>query len=126
MKNRTTLMLVGGLFALAIILSLASCSSDSPTGSNSTNGGGMPSPNTVNITGNSFSPATLSVKAGTTVTWTNKDAALHTVTSNTGTFTSSGDLSLNETYQVTFNTVGTFAYHCSKHPSMTGTIGVTP
>ena len=86
----------------------------------------MPPPNSVSITGFAFSPKTLSVKQGTTVTWTNKDATTHTVTSDNGGFTSSGNLSQNETYQVTFNTVGNFPYHCAIHPSMTGTIGVTP
>lgn len=127
MKNRRTILAAGSVTALALVLALASCSSDSPTGSGGGGGGGgMPSPNAVNISGNAFGPASLSVKAGTTITWTNKDVATHTVTSNDGAFTSSGNLSQNETYQFTFNTPGSFPYHCAIHSGMTGIITVTP
>ena len=68
-----------------------------------------------------FSPSTLTVSVGTAVTWTNKDSTTHTVTSDTGVF-SSGGMSQNATYSYTFNTAGTFKYHCTIHTYMTGTI----
>lgn len=78
---------------------------------------------TVTISNFAFSPATLTVHKGTTVTWTNDDSAPHTVTGNNG-GPASSPLSQGKTYSYTFNTVGSFPYHCSIHPSMTATITV--
>lgn len=80
--------------------------------------------NTVSISGYSFSPASLNVSTGTTVTWTNNDSVTHTVTSDTGAF-SSGDLNPGQTFSYTFNQAGSFAYHCSIHTYMHGTVTVT-
>src|SRR3990172_7721429 len=60
-----------------------------------------------------FSPATLTVKKGTTVTFTNRDIASHSVTADDGTSFETGLLGTNESGTVTFNTVGTFGYHCT-------------
>jgi amicyanin len=81
----------------------------------------------VEIEDMAFSPASITVKKGTTVTWTNRDAVQHTVTpDNPSTeFAASGMLSSDESYSVTFNTVGTYTYHCQPHPQMTGTVIVT-
>jgi plastocyanin len=74
----------------------------------------------------SFSPATLSIKVGTQVVWTNKSDAPHTVTSDTaGVFNSPGNITQNQTFMFTFTTPGTFAYHCNVHPYMKATITVT-
>ncbi len=70
-----------------------------------------------------FSPAALTVPIGTTVIWTNNDATTHTVTSNTGLF-DSGSLNNGATFSFTFNTKGTFEYHCTIHTTMHGTITV--
>jgi len=75
----------------------------------------------VEISGFAFAPSTLTVSVGTTVTWTNKDPATHTVTSNDNLF-NSGNLATNATFQFTFNQKGTFGYHCSIHPYMTAEI----
>ena len=72
-----------------------------------------------------FSPKTLSVKKGTTVTWTNKDSMAHTVTATNGTGPSSGTLGNGASYSYTFATVGTFPYTCTFHSSMQGTVIVT-
>ena len=80
----------------------------------------------VTIQNFAFTPASISVKKGTTVTWTNKDSAGHTVTeSDSQSGPTSGTLSNGQSYHFTFNTVGTFHYKCSIHPSMTGTVTVT-
>jgi plastocyanin len=71
-----------------------------------------------------FNPASVSVTAGTTITWTNKDAIGHTVTSDTGLF-DSGTVAASGTYQYTFSTAGTFSYHCKIHPGMTASVTVT-
>jgi plastocyanin len=58
-----------------------------------------------------YAPATLTVRVGTTVTWTNHDEDPHTVTSATGAFTSAG-LSHDETFAQTFTRPGTYQYFC--------------
>jgi plastocyanin len=68
-----------------------------------------------------FSPATITVTVGTTVTWTNNDGATHTVTSDTGAF-DSGNIANGKTYSRTFSQAGTFAYHCTIHPNMKATV----
>ena len=72
-----------------------------------------------------FTPATLTVKKGTTVKWTNKDSVSHTVTGDESGGPDSALLAKGESYSFTFNTVGTFAYHCTPHPSMTAKVVVT-
>jgi amicyanin len=81
-------------------------------------------PNAVNIDGFAFTPATLTVKAGTTVTWTNKDEDPHTVVAGDGAFRSQV-LADGGTYSFTFPAAGTFDYVCSIHPFMRGTVVVT-
>ena len=68
-----------------------------------------------------FSPATLTVPAGTTVTWTNQDGEEHTVTSSTRAFSSAG-LDTHESYSHRFDALGTYAYFCALHPHMTAQI----
>jgi plastocyanin len=75
--------------------------------------------NAVNIQNFAFSPATLTVKKGTAVTWTNSDSAPHQIKSDTF---NSGQLSKGQSFSFTFNDTGTFDYSCSIHPSMTGKI----
>jgi plastocyanin len=118
-------LLVISIMGLALLLT--ACSSN-PTNSSGNNGGGVGggSGNTVSISGFKYAPGSLTVKAGTTVIWTNKDASTHTVTSDNGAFTSSGNLATNDTYSFLFTTAGSFPYHCAIHPSMKGTIVVTP
>ena len=70
-----------------------------------------------------FAPATLTITAGDTVTWTNEDQIEHTATSTTGAF-DSGLLGQGASYSFTFTTPGTYAYLCTPHPSMTGQIVV--
>ncbi len=72
-----------------------------------------------------FDPATLTIKTGTQVVWTNMSDAPHTVTSDNGTFNTSSNLTQNQTFMFTFTTAGTFTYHCNIHPYMKATITVT-
>ncbi|MGE7434039.1 MULTISPECIES: cupredoxin domain-containing protein [unclassified Kitasatospora] len=75
-----------------------------------------------------FNPATLTVKVGTKVTWTNTDPDAHTVTSKQGSGgpLQSAALATNDTYSYTFTTPGSYPYFCSIHPFMTATVVVTP
>lgn len=83
-----------------------------------------PGANEVFIQGMAFTPSTITVNAGTTITWTNNDGVVHNVTSNTSGLFSSGSLSPNGTYSHLFSTAGTFPYKCTLHPSMTGSVVV--
>jgi len=82
-----------------------------------------PSSNTTSvvISNFSFSPETITVKAGASVTWTNNDSTTHTVTSDIGAF-DSGHLSPGATFNFTFASSGNFTYHCAIHPTMKGTV----
>jgi len=77
-----------------------------------------------------FAPTNLTVKAGANVTWVNRDPATHTVTSTsvpTGASSfDSGNLPYGITFSVKLTVPGTYHYFCSIHPSMQGTILVTP
>ncbi len=79
--------------------------------------------NEVYIQGFAFNPKTLTVPVNTTVKWTNQDATLHTVTSDTQLF-DSGNLANGAWFSYMFTTPGTYTYHCSFHTYMTGTIVV--
>lgn len=89
------------------------------------------SANTVTMENFAFNPSSITVKKGTTVTWTNKDSVAHQVSSDPypshtdlpGLFSNS--LSQNQTYSFTFDKIGVFGYHCQIHPSMKGTVTVT-
>jgi plastocyanin len=85
---------------------------------------GTPSNNTVLIQLASFQPDSLTVPAGTTVTWINRDIVRHTVTSTEGLF-DSDRLGSGESFSYTFNEPGTFDYYCTIHPIMQGTVIVT-
>lgn len=78
----------------------------------------------VNIANFAFTPPSLTVPAGTTVTWTNNDTTTHTVTADNKSF-DSGALNPGKTFTFTFTQAGTFTYKCTIHPMMTGTIVVT-
>lgn len=71
-----------------------------------------------------FSPQTIEIPVGTTVTWTNNDVTQHTATAKDGTW-DSGILGQGDTFSFTFDTAGTYDYICSLHPNMTGQIVVT-
>ena len=77
----------------------------------------------VKIDNFSFSPASLEIKAGTKVTWTNADDIPHTVVSNEQVFKSKA-LDTDEKFSFTFDKPGTYAYFCSLHPKMTAKVVV--
>ncbi len=82
-------------------------------------------PGGVRIVDFAYSPASVDVVAGTTITWVNAGAALHTVTASDGAW-DSGIIASGGTYQRRFGTAGTFPYLCALHPSMTGIVRVSP
>jgi plastocyanin len=109
MKN---LGLVRGAFAAALFLALAAALPAAAQAADMD----------VKIDNFTFGPQKLSVKAGTTVTWTNEDDIPHTVVS-IGHFRSHA-LDTGDKFTYTFTTPGTFEYFCSLHPHMQGSITV--
>ena len=81
-------------------------------------------PNTVTIDNFSFTPATLTVKAGTTVTWTNQDDIPHGIGATNNAFPKSKALDTDDSYSFTFATPGTYQFFCYLHPKMVGSIVV--
>jgi plastocyanin len=79
---------------------------------------------TVSIDNFSFGPQTLTVKAGTTVTWTNKDDIPHGIGATNNAFPKSKALDTDDSYSFTFTTPGTYQYFCYLHPKMVGSIVV--
>jgi plastocyanin len=103
---------------------LAGCSGSTPPTAGSSGGsssGGSAQSAAVEMSGFAFTPASVEVAVGGTVTWTNKDSATHTVK---GEGWGSGDVASGATYSNTFDKAGTYPYACSIHPSMTGTVVV--
>jgi plastocyanin len=115
------------------------------TGGNTTGNGTMMTGNSTAASGNEidispgssapsnakfYEPPTLTVPAGTTVTWKNTDSTLHTVTSGSaetgvsGTEFDSSYLAGGKTFQHTFSSPGTFDYYCTLHPFMKGQVVV--
>jgi plastocyanin len=83
------------------------------------------SPATVKIDNFTFAPATLTVTAGTTVTWKNEDDSPHRIGDKNGTFKSAA-LDTDDTFSHTFAAPGEYPYICTIHPYMVGKIIVKP
>jgi plastocyanin len=126
---RPARLLSGLVTVLAVLAVVAACGSGSSGGATpspsqataSTGSGAAGGGSTVEIKNFMFTPMTLTVPAGTTVTWKFDDSTEHTVVADDNSFTSSA-LANGQTFTHTFSTAGTVAYHCSIHPFMTGTI----
>jgi plastocyanin len=138
-RHRKSLLLtVGGLFAAAaIVLATMGGGGKSAAGSNMANmamtaqsaghAAGASTPvatDAVAIKNFAFSPATITVTAGSTVVWTNADSIQHDITFDGGSI-ASNVLNHNDTFSHTFPTAGTYHYICSIHPFMHGTVVVT-
>jgi plastocyanin len=78
----------------------------------------------VDISNFAYSPATITVKVGTTVTFTDKESVEHTATSNTSGVFETGTLQNGQAVSIKLEKVGTFSYHCDFHAFMHGTIRV--
>ena len=83
------------------------------------------SPTTIKIDNFAFAPATLTITAGTTVTWKNEDDSPHRIGDKNGAFESAA-LDTDETFSHTFASPGEYPYICTIHPYMVGRIIVKP
>jgi len=79
--------------------------------------------NAVTIQNFAYSPATITVKAGDSITWTNQDSVGHSATADDNSF-DTGVLPQGQSKSITFSKAGTYTYHCSVHPTMKGTVVV--
>lgn len=127
--TRKTGLVWCAMLAAGLILALTlGCDEDDDRGANY-QPPGEPGPDSVWMLGFAFVPETLVVSSGTTVTWVNKDGALHTVTAGTpgspsGDF-DSGDLTQDMAFTHAFAQPGTFPYFCTYHSdSMQGVVVV--
>jgi plastocyanin len=119
--------------AMAAVLAVAACgggttpapsqAASSPAGAPSAGQSAAATGTNVDIKNFAFSPATVTTTAGGKVTWKNGDSVNHTVTFDDGSV-DSNNIAQNATFEHTFATAGTFAYHCKIHPNMKGTITV--
>ncbi|HMK25975.1 MAG TPA: plastocyanin/azurin family copper-binding protein [Chitinophagaceae bacterium] len=114
-SNLSTVIL---LFSATIALSFA-CSKSSY---NDTGGGTAPE-NPVYMRGSVFSVPNLTLFAGSKVTWINDDNMVHTVTANDASF-NSGDINPGGSFSYTFNSTGTYNYHCTHHAGMTAVVTI--
>lgn len=93
------------------------------TAAASSAGGAAESTDKIDISDFKFDPETVTVKAGTEVTWTNSDDAAHTATADDSSF-DTGDMDKGDSASVTFDKPGTFTYYCRFHPFMKATVEV--
>ncbi len=122
--------------AAALAIGVAACggattpspAASSPAPASAAPAGGSPAAagDAITIAGFAFNPASLDVKTGATVTWTNNDTATHSVVWDDGTTGSARLTPGGPSYTRTFDAPGTFTYHCGIHASMKGTIVVGP
>lgn len=115
------------LGVLTILVSAFTACDKSPTQPSNQNPG--PSADvTVTIQGNrgnqSYSPNPVTVRVGQTLAWRSADSAAHTATQDTAGFNTGNIASGATSSPIAMNTAGTFPYHCTIHPGMTGTVTV--
>ena len=127
------------VLAAALVAGVAACSSDddaqddaeetvadtaAESGDESDAGGGG-EPGDAVIAGFAFDPDPIEVPSGTTITWTNNDSASHTVTGAGELEFDSGSIGTGETFTLTVDAAGEYAYVCTIHGQMAGTIVVS-
>jgi len=124
MKKTLWLLLIAVL--LVAFIAVAGCGSGRPakkTAPRKAEPGKAPAKMSVSVEISDFAmnPDNVTVSKGGKVTWTNKDSVVHTVTADNGEF-DSDQIDPGKTWSHTFDTAGTFGYHCTIHPSMAGTV----
>jgi plastocyanin len=126
-RGGALVLVLGGALLLAACSSGGSGSSGSAASSGSSSGSGSSaakSSNAITISNFMFSPMSVSVAAGSTVTVTNKDSVAHTLTATGGQF-DTGDINGGQSKTFTApSKAGTYSYICNIHQYMKGTIVV--
>ena len=131
-RTHLVVLVVLGALGAAVIAGCGTSSSSSSSRGSTEGASGPPSTApaasairaaAVTIASFMFTPATLTVKKGASVSFENKDNASHTVTADDGSF-DGGTLAPGASKTLTFSKAGKFTYHCAFHPFMHGTIVV--
>ena len=127
-KGIALLAAIGAIVAGTIVGGCGGDGSSTSTsaGSSSTTAGATGSAaatDQIEIADFKYDPETVTVDAGTEVTWTNSDDAAHTATAGDSSF-DTGDLDQGDSNSVTFDEPGTFTYYCRFHPFMKATVEV--
>jgi len=116
------LAVLGAALLLAVGAGLAACGARDGEGAAAAPAGPAAPVDKVRITDFKFVPATITVRVGQKITWTNGDGAQHTATSGTPTALDgvfdTGTFGKGERKSVTVSKPGTFAYYCALHPFM--------
>jgi plastocyanin len=109
-----------GLMAIAFV---SGCGDSSPTTPSTTNQGTTVSipMNATGLGSSAYAPNPVTISAGTTVRWVNNDSIAHTSTSDAGSF-DTGTIAAGASASSTFQTAGSFPYHCTFHRGMVGTV----
>lgn len=118
MKRNRTVILIAVMMLLLVLLSGCQTSNELPPMEEEPE----VAENTVLIENYKYEPAEITIQVGESVTWINKDAVRHTTT---GDGFDSGLFGKDESYTHVFDEAGTFAYICTPHPYMQGTVIVT-
>jgi len=122
------LRIIATILALSFVVTACGTQAGVPSGTATAKTANLPvtgSGAKVTISQFAFDPASITIKVGESVTWTNQDTVAHTVTADDSSW-KSGNLDNGSTFIQTFTTAGTFPYHCSIHPEMKATVIVTP
>ncbi len=119
---RSSLFTVGTITLACLLMVCAGCKNDSsnpygPPATSSTAPASNPASNVVVMSGMTFNPAQITVKVGTTVTWTNNDGYAHTSTSDSGLW-DTGAIAGGHSASHQFTTAGTYPYNCIYHAAM--------
>jgi len=120
--TKSALFLVGVAILLAVFLSGCTVPAQTPSDNTQLQGDANLKNYPVQIQNSDFVPATVTIKVGNSVSWENYDGSPHSVTSDIGNELDSNLIQKGQTYEHTFAVPGTYAYHCSIHPSMKGTV----
>ena len=130
MRLRGTVMAA----AIGVVISVSACGNGAPVSSSAGGGSvgkaaasglGSPAVTSQATADLHFSPNSQSVKVGQVIQWTNTGSVPHNVTFDSYSDLTSQTLQQNDTWEVEFTTPGTYAYHCTFHPGMDGTITVS-
>ena len=113
---KTKRFLISSAFISVLFLSSSCYKNNDSSDSTPTN-------NTITISSSGYSPASLTVAMGSTITWTNNDNTAHTVTTDDGSI-NSGDIAAGASYTKTFTAAGTFNYHDAHNTNMKGVLVV--
>lgn len=130
-KNVMIIVIIAAIVALILLIFAFTYnpSSNNPPANNASSENNTQLPETsgetktVQIMDFVFLPQTITINAGDTVQWTNKDVVSHQITSDSGDIpAASGNFGKDMTYSYTFTTAGTYNYHCGLHRGMKGKV----